>query len=293
MNKDFSNLLGGAISKLQTDETNIRQNITIREDFKSLIPPLSAEEFQQLEENILKEGVRDPLIIWAIENQFILIDGHNRYSICQRHGLSFPFKQMSFKSDDEAYEWMVKNQLGRRNLSPEQQSYLRGLRYNREKTQGKRSDLTLDQNDLKLESTNTALALAKEYNVSEATIKRDGDFARGIDLIGDKNPNLKEKILKGESPISKTSIQEVAKKPQLADTFLGDTKSSTKTNSKPKASKKISNEEIAKIAFEYIEKEIMVPKAFYLSIKKDITSIDPVEFFITWKEHQSSKSNSK
>lgn len=150
MSKDFSNLLGGAIANKQAGELNIRDRIIIREDLKALIPPLATEEIEQLESNILKEGVRDPLVIWPVGDSFVLVDGHNRFSVCQKHGLEFPFKKVNFKDEEEVRDWMIKNQLGRRNLSLEQQSYLRGLRYNREKSQGKRTDLTSGQNVLKV-----------------------------------------------------------------------------------------------------------------------------------------------
>src|SRR5260221_2764438 len=222
MSKDFSSLLGGALANKQANDSSIRERIIIRKEFKDLIPQLKPEELEQLEENILKEGVRDPIILWPIEDHFVLIDGHNRFSICQKHKLEFPFKKVDFGSEDDARDWMVKNQLGRRNLSPEQQSYLRGLRYNQEKSQGKRTDLTSGQNVPKLNPETTAESLAKEYNVSEKTIKRDGDFAKGVEVIGKKDPELKKKILKGEYPISKGKIQGLAKDPEKVETILSE-----------------------------------------------------------------------
>ena len=222
MSKDFSSLLGGALASKQANESTVRDRIIIREELRDLIPQLKPEELEQLEENILQEGIRDPLIIWPVGDQFVLIDGHNRFSICQKHKLEFPFKKVDFKDEQEAKEWMVKNQLGRRNLSQEQQSYLRGLRYNQEKSQGKRSDLTSGQNDQKLVSESTAVSLANEYNVSPKTIVRDAEFAKGIEVIGKKDPELKKKILRGESPISKGKIQSLAKKPEKVQAILND-----------------------------------------------------------------------
>lgn len=288
MSKDFSSLLGGALANKQANESSIRERIVIRKEFKDLIPQLRPEEFEQLEANILKEGVRDPIIIWPVDNQFVLIDGHNRFSICQKHNLEFPFKKVDFTSEDEARDWMVKNQLGRRNLSPEQQSYLRGLRYNQEKSQGKRTDLTSGQNDQKLASENTAVALAKEYNVSPKTIVRDAEFAKGVEAIGKKDPELKKKILKGESPISKGKIQSLAKNPEKVETIL---------NEEPPAvepvKKKPSAEEISRIAYEYILKEPLPPKAFYYNIGRSVDDIDPVEFFQVWDEYMKSKATNQ
>ena len=87
--------------------------ITIDPEFKALIPPLAADELRQLEENILRDGCRDPLVVW----NGILIDGHNRHEICTRHGLPFETTAMVFESRAHARIWMRNNQAGRRNLS--------------------------------------------------------------------------------------------------------------------------------------------------------------------------------
>lgn len=87
---------------------------------KSLIPPLSDEEFKQLEENIKNEGCRDALVIW----HGTIVDGHNRYKICQENDISFETEEKGFSDRDEAAEWIIRNQFGRRNLSLAQRSEL-------------------------------------------------------------------------------------------------------------------------------------------------------------------------
>lgn len=92
--------------------------IKIDKEFESLIPPLSAEEFAQLEENCIREGIRDPLVVWEVPNgDQILVDGHNRWKISASHtGIRFQIVKMHFENRDGAREWILKNQLGRRNL---------------------------------------------------------------------------------------------------------------------------------------------------------------------------------
>lgn len=92
----------------------------IKREYKTLIPPLSPEEYQYLEENILKDGVREPLVVWGD----ILIDGHNRYEICQKHGITYKTVNKDFESDEEAERWIILNQFGRRNLTKFQRSEL-------------------------------------------------------------------------------------------------------------------------------------------------------------------------
>ena len=86
--------------------------------FKDLIPPLTDEEYKQLEANILSDGIREPIMVWGD----IIIDGHNRYEIAQRHNLPFETKNKDFADETQAKLWIINNQFGRRNLSLYQRS---------------------------------------------------------------------------------------------------------------------------------------------------------------------------
>ena len=90
----------------------IHIEIRVNQKFKDLIPPLTADERKQLEENILKDGVRDPLVVW----EGTLVDGHNRYEIARKHGLEYRVVEKEFRDEDEATLWIIDNQFGRRNL---------------------------------------------------------------------------------------------------------------------------------------------------------------------------------
>ena len=94
--------------------------IKIKEEFKSLIPALTKEEFKQLEQNCLDEGIREKILVW---NGFI-IDGHNRYEISLKWDLEIQTETKHFKDEEAVKEWMILNQFGRRNLSNYQRSVL-------------------------------------------------------------------------------------------------------------------------------------------------------------------------
>lgn len=94
--------------------------LKIDPEFQSLIPPLSDEEFQQLKENIIKDGCRDSLVLW----NGAIVDGHNRYKICQENDISFKTEEKDFTDREQAVEWIIRNQFGRRNLSPTQRCEL-------------------------------------------------------------------------------------------------------------------------------------------------------------------------
>lgn len=94
---------------------SVHVTLTVDEEFKSLIPPLSDDERRQLEENILRDGIRDPLVVW--QGHGIIVDGHNRHSIATKHGLPFKTREIVFTDRDAVKLWIVQNQFGRRNVN--------------------------------------------------------------------------------------------------------------------------------------------------------------------------------
>ena len=94
--------------------------IKIKEEFKKLIPALTKEEYKQLENNCIAEGIREKILIW---NGFI-IDGHNRYEISLKWDLEIQTETKHFQDEEAVKEWMILNQFGRRNLSNYQRSVL-------------------------------------------------------------------------------------------------------------------------------------------------------------------------
>ena len=173
------------------------------DELKEYLLPLTSEERKQLEENLLLEGCRDPLVVWPSQGTLYLIDGHNRYSICKKHGLTFSVKKLSFENIAEVKHWMVNNQLGRRNLNPDQMSYYRGLRYLMTR-QSKGGDQNVKAKGQRNQTTSQRLAI--EYNVSPSTIKRDAKYAEGLEIIGKANPGLKKDILQGKVLAGKSDI---------------------------------------------------------------------------------------
>jgi hypothetical protein len=166
--------------------------VMIDPEFRSLCPPLSEEEYQQLQANLLADGCRDPLVVW--EEEGLLLDGHNREKICRAHALDYAVHPLSLSSREEAVNWIIGNQLGRRNLTPEQKSYLRGKRFNQQKQQGSRTDLTSSNNWTK---STSAAQLAKEYHVARPTIIADGQFATAVDTLDAQvRADIRETVLK-------------------------------------------------------------------------------------------------
>ena len=96
-------------------------NITVNEELLAYIDPLTPDEHEALERSLLAEGCRDALVLWGD----VLVDGHNRYGICTRHGIAFnTVKNTAFKSLDDVHLWMIDQHLGRRSVSDFQRGVL-------------------------------------------------------------------------------------------------------------------------------------------------------------------------
>ena len=180
-------------------------NLKIDPEFQSQIPPLTDDKFKQLEENILKEGkLISPLIVW----NNTLVDGHNRYAILQKHPeIYFSTMPLRFENREEAIAWICRNQLGRRNLSPEQKRYLLGKQYEAEKkaakifrgnqyTLAKKSGGTHDDNHHS--GKKTCDRIAEENGVSRTSVLRASHYTRGIDIEDNLSPGIKQKVFSGE-----------------------------------------------------------------------------------------------
>jgi hypothetical protein len=203
----------------------IKKDILILPELKSLIPPLNADEFSQLEENIRRDGCREAILIWETKKQtiednaenpdelvFVLIDGHNRFEICTKWNLDYKIHIVNYETLDQAKDFMIDNQLGRRNITPEQASYLRGLKYNSEKKNRGQYDREMQSGQNvhfgQVGQKKTAQKLAEQYNVNEKTIRRDADYATGIELLPIE---IKSEVLTGKSNLSKNEIIELGK----------------------------------------------------------------------------------
>ncbi len=214
-------MAGIPISREETrnQEMNVETSeIRIDKEFRDLIDPLTQDEYGQLEANLLADGCRDPLVVWEHGN--VLLDGHNRYRICREHRIPFNVELKEFPSRQHAIEWIINNQLGRRNLTPERMSYLRGKKYSREKHRhgGDRMTEASGQND---HLVKTHERLAKEHKVSPRTIRRDAEFQESVDAIVDLAANEEERdrfrqaLLSGDVKIPKKEVVEIGK---LAET---------------------------------------------------------------------------
>jgi hypothetical protein len=191
----------------------IPNEIVIDLEFQNLIRPLTDKERAELRDNLASCGLLMPLVIWKHEGKNILVDGHNRLSLWKEfNGFNDEYElktqELFFGNRDNAKEWIIKNQLGRRNLSPDDYSLLVGMLFNQRKmTQGGDRKSKGQNGTLK----NTAEQVAAETGVSPRTVKRAGKLAAKVEEIQQAEPELprQEVIIK-----AKEIIAEAAPKPE-------------------------------------------------------------------------------
>jgi N6-adenosine-specific RNA methylase IME4 len=189
--------------------------LNIKEEFRALIPPLTSEEYNQLEQSILEEGVREKILTW---NNYI-IDGHNRFEIATKNNINYQTLNMNFDNENDVKIWMINNQFGRRNLSNYQKSVLaleleevfkQKAKENLSKAGGdKKSGFQISEKPI-IEKVNSTKEIAKVANVSHDTIAK-------VKKIQEKaTPEVKELLSIGEISINQAfkDIKKEEKKDQ-------------------------------------------------------------------------------
>ena len=187
----------------------------ILQELESLIPPLSNEEFKQLERNILEEGIREPLITW----NGILIDGHNRFRIAQEHDMNYETLEKEFENINLVKEWMINNQFGRRNLSNYQRSVLALQLEDVFKEKAKENLVLTGENFGKglqisakpiIEKIDTRQEIAKLANVSHDTI------AKVKKIEATATPEVKARLNTGTMSINE-AYKEIKKEKKIEE----------------------------------------------------------------------------
>jgi hypothetical protein len=196
--------------------------LTIDPEFRDLIQPLTDEEKTELEASLKSSGCRDTLVCWGDT----LLDGHNRYEICNRLSIPYATKPVALKDRDAAKEWIITNQLARRNLEKYQRARLRLVRDAIYKAQGKerqrehggttpgksKESLLHHGGEVKAEDNWTDHKLAKEAGVSHKFIHQ----VRIIENEG--SPETRELLKQGKTTVNReyNKIRKPTEKPRAS-----------------------------------------------------------------------------
>lgn len=180
-----------------------QRDFDIDPEFKSFLPALDAEEKKNLARQIENSGKIDDLVVADIAGveRYILIDGHNRLAIAEKLGYAYKYRVEKFQTRDEVLQWMIDQQLGRRNMSDAEKSYYRGKDYlHSKKKQGGKQDANGTSGE------STAKRVGRKHKVSASTVQRDAEFAEAVDQLP---PEERQEVIKGGS---KKKRKEVVRK---------------------------------------------------------------------------------
>ena len=156
--------------------------------------------------------MREPLTLW--KGHGVLVDGHHRKRVLDEHPeIPFTIDEMEFTDEDAVDEWIIKNQLGKRNLTEPQYKYLRGLYYHkRQGTLGGDRKSNPQKKDLKSEGFNkTSQVVAKELGVSPNAVEQAGAYAHGLDRAAEVDPEFKTAVLTGKTNAKMKDIAAIRK----------------------------------------------------------------------------------
>lgn len=219
--------------------------LRIDPEFASRIPPLTDDEFKQLEDNVLADGVViNPIIVW----DGVIVDGHNRFRILENHPyIKYTIHEKTFDDRFAVLAWICKNQLGRRNLTPGQKKYLIGKQYESEKASrggDRKSEEAKSSSQIGnlIFPLKTSERIAKENGISKNSVLRAEAFSKAVDIADEIEPGILSDILSGSIKATAKDVEEIiqatpAERPQLIE----------KLRCSPSAKKKESSSDKAKI----------------------------------------------
>lgn len=170
-------------------------NIEINPLFDDELRNLTNEEWQTLFEDVKQNGCLDSIKLWR--NQ--IVDGHNRYHICTELGLDFNIDVLEFEDQEQALDWIRRNQLGKRNLTKDEFTLLLGRRYNASKKTKSEAGAIGGSNHQNEGCLTTAEKIAAEHGVSKATVERAGAKAAAIDSAV---PELQKAVKQNEASLT-------------------------------------------------------------------------------------------
>lgn len=184
--------------------------------FRDLLPPLTEEQTRDLNQSVEKSGVYQPLVGWCDGQDWWLVDGHNRREALMNALQSKPSMiepdvlQLVADSEEEVMAWIIQEHITRRNLTPNQLSELRGRTYNKAK-KNREDNLKSPNGQIvhsgKTSEKTTSEAVAENFGVNEKTVRRDGDFAKGVEEIEKEDPQEAAKIRQGKSKKTKAEVE--------------------------------------------------------------------------------------
>jgi uncharacterized protein with PIN domain len=215
---------------------------TIDPEFSALCRKLTTEEYEFLENSITAEGCTDSIIAWD-QPPYPILDGHTRHEICLNHEKDFDVIYRKFTDRNAARNWIIRHQLGKRNVTEAEKSYLRGKLYSAAKQQHGGDRKSSCQSGI----LKTTPEIAAETGVSARTLDRDESFAEHVDAIAATSPTVADALRAGEIPKSAAPALAEATKADLAKVAKAKTKPARKAAAKKiveKASEPDKTEEV-------------------------------------------------
>ena len=200
------------MQNLHSPTGSVNRALNINPKFRDICRPLTDAEKELLHRDLLGRGMLNPIIVW--QGKDIIVDGHNRYAWATQNKQPFEVREEFFADEDSVLEFIIQNQLGRRNIDSKTRDYLQGeLLETRKRMDAKfvkgecpnpagRAGKEQERNSCApVSDGKTAAAIAKQMGVSTRTVEGNGQFARAVNKLG-----IKEAVIAGKEKRSKKEI---------------------------------------------------------------------------------------
>ncbi len=195
-------------------------------ELNNVLPELSEEDYEALEKSLLTDGFKGaPIMVWGD----IIVDGHNRYEICNRHNIPYEVKKVEFDSKEEAIRWMVRQQIGRRTMTSLQRIAVveKHKPFYEEKA---RKNKSANGGDKKSKLKNSATPIPKEQKIDvRAELAKDANvstdtYSKGVKILNSGNNDLIQQTLSGEKTINRAykELRESQKKESVSQNKIAD-----------------------------------------------------------------------
>lgn len=187
-----------------------KSELRVNPNFKNLIPPLSPAKYAMLEKDLRNNGCHDPIVTW----NGLIIDGHNRYEICRKHNIPFSHENLFFADKEEVISWICKKQLEREDICDAARKYLIGKLTITEKEIVEKKKGKESSDESPDSKQNVLMQVGIFSHSAMSTVVKYTLFARTMDTIFRKAPDLTRGVLSGKYRMSHESAIQISKLPR-------------------------------------------------------------------------------
>ncbi len=192
----------------------MKQDMQIDQELLNLTIPLTQDDQDALEQSLLRDGCRKPIITW----RGMILDGHKRHQFCSYEEIEYEMQEMEFPTREEAIIWVCSQRIVGLQKHSAMFRYLVGKWYISKKQVNKKLRKIYgtpelpktNSREIRNSPWDTSLRMAEELGVHRSTVEGCGEYAKAMDMIAEKEPALFRAILRRDVYFRNLMVIEMA-----------------------------------------------------------------------------------